>query len=504
MFLVMTPCLYCNVSDSWMLPNRWHRAAIGAAGMYVELVLASICTFIWWFSEPGPLNYIALNVMFVSSVSTVMFNANPLLRYDGYYILSDILEIPNLRQKASTILNRKLGKWCLGLEEPEDPFLPQRRQWLFATYTVASAIYRWVVTFSILYFLNRVFEPYGLKVLGQAIALGALYGLLIQPLWTMYKFFKVPGRLGKVKSVRIYATILVIIAAIAAIGFVPLPSHVYCPLEVQARQAASVYVPHEGFLEKIFVKPGDQVAEGQVLAQLQNIEVEYDIAKLTGQRNVYAKQLEGLGRVSLTNLASSAQIEPVAKLLDSTKEQLRQRELDRKGLSLVAPRAGTVLPAPLTEKQGDESVHLPGWFGSPLEPENLGARLMTGTKLCQIGNPHSLEARLAIDQGDVEFVAPDQRVEIMLAQSAEIAYVSTIEYVSTENLKTTPTHLSSLHGGDLPTKMDPSGSPRPLSPIYEAVVPLPENDPNHLLRLGLVGRAKISTKPRTLWSRLVR
>ena len=190
MFLVLTPCLYCNVSDSWMLPNRWHRAAIGAAGMYVELVLASIATFIWWFSEPGPLNYICLNVMFVSSVSTVMFNANPLLRYDGYYILSDILEIPNLRQKASTILNRKLGKWCLGLEEPEDPFLPQRRQWLFATYTVASAIYRWVVTFSILYFLNRVFEPYGLKVLGQAIALARCTGLLIQPMWSDVQVFQ--------------------------------------------------------------------------------------------------------------------------------------------------------------------------------------------------------------------------------------------------------------------------------------------------------------------------
>ena len=115
------------------------------------------------------------------------------MRYDGYYILSDILEIPNLRQKASTILNRKLGKWCLGLEEPEDPFLPKRKQWLFATYTVASAIYRWVVTFSILYFLNKVFEPYGLKVLGQLIASGAIYGLLIQPFVNVYKFFKVPG-----------------------------------------------------------------------------------------------------------------------------------------------------------------------------------------------------------------------------------------------------------------------------------------------------------------------
>jgi hypothetical protein len=87
-------------------------------------------------------------------------------------------------------------------------------------------------------------------------------------------------------------------------------------------------------------------------------------------------------------------------------------------------------------------------------------------------------------------------------------YVSTIERVSTENLKTTPTHLSSLHGGDLPTKMDPSGVARPLSPIYEAVVPLPEYDPKTqqptLVRLGLVGKAKISTRPRTLWSRFWR
>ena len=65
MILVLTPCLYCNVSDSWMLPNKWHRAAIGAGGMYVELVLASIATCVWWFTEPGLLNHLCLNVMFV-------------------------------------------------------------------------------------------------------------------------------------------------------------------------------------------------------------------------------------------------------------------------------------------------------------------------------------------------------------------------------------------------------------------------------------------------------
>ena len=142
MLLVLTPCLYCNVSDSWMLPNKWRRAAIGAAGMYVEVVLASLCTWIWWFTEPGLLHYTCLNIMFVSSVSTILFNANPLLRYDGYYICSDLMEVPNLRQKSNQILTRKLSEYCLGMEQPEDPFLPQRNQWLFALYTVAAFLYR--------------------------------------------------------------------------------------------------------------------------------------------------------------------------------------------------------------------------------------------------------------------------------------------------------------------------------------------------------------------------
>ena len=176
MFLVLTPCLYCNVSDSWMLPNKWHRAAIGAAGMYVEVVLASIATGVWWFSQPGVANSLALNVMFICSVSTVIFNGNPLLRYDGYYILADVVEIPNLRQKATTILGQKMGEWFLGMEPSEDPFLPKRNQVFFVLYSVASAFYRWLVVFSILFFLYQLGKPYQLEIIGQVMAMIALGG----------------------------------------------------------------------------------------------------------------------------------------------------------------------------------------------------------------------------------------------------------------------------------------------------------------------------------------
>lgn len=504
MFLVLTPCLYCNVSDSWMLPNRWHRAAIGAAGMYVEIVLASICTFIWWFTEPGPLNYTCLNVMFISSVSTVLFNANPLLKYDGYYILSDILEIPNLRQKASTILGRKLGKWCLGLEEPEDPFLPKRKQWLFALYTVAAAIYRWVVVLSILYFLHKVFEPYRLKIVGQMIAAASVYGLILQPVVQIYKFFKVPGRFGKVKRWRLYTTLAILGAAVAGICLIPFPSHVYAPLDVQARNAATVYVEVDGFLEQVHVRPGEQVTKGQPLAQLRNVDLELKIANLIGERDTYKAQLAGLKYARYDDPQASDEIGRVQKSLESVEAQLAQQEADRRELQLTAPQDGTVLPPPRVDDRTDGSSQLPQWSGSPFDRENRGAAFRMGTKFCQIGDPNRLEARLVIDQGDVEFVAEGQRAEIMMDQSAEFVYVSTIERVSTEDLKVTPTNLSGLHGGPLPSQMTPAGVAEPLSPVFEALVPLPENDPHQLLRVGLIGRAKITTQPRTLFERLYR
>ena len=91
------PTLYCNVSDSWMLPQKWKRIAIGAAGMYVELLTAGCAVWIWWASESGTaLHQLSFWLMLTCSVHTVLFNANPLMRFDGYFIFSDWLDIPNL------------------------------------------------------------------------------------------------------------------------------------------------------------------------------------------------------------------------------------------------------------------------------------------------------------------------------------------------------------------------------------------------------------------------
>ncbi len=506
MFLVLTPCLYCNVSDSWMLPNRWHRAAIGAAGMYVEVVIASIATFIWWFSEPGFLNYLCLNIMFVSSVSTILFNANPLLRYDGYYILSDIMEVPNLREKANKILSRKLGKWCLGIEEPDDPFLPKRHQTLFALYTVASFFYRWVILLSILYFLNKVFEPYGLKILGQLIAIASLWGLVFMPLKKVYSFFRVPGRWSKVKKVRMAVTLLILAGFLGGALFIPFPSSVICDFELQPHGASSVYVEVEGTLQEVFVEPGQRVEQGELLARLENIDLEIEIQQLKGQHDATEVQLKSLRQLRRRSEQDSNQIEVVRERLKALKEQLEKKQEDAERLKIFAPIAGTIIPPPLRQAPPtDNQIELASWSGSPLDKENLGATLGTeGSQnlFCQIGEPNEWDAVLVINQRDLDWVTAGQEVRLMFNESTAHVFISKIDYLAEEEVDELTPRLASTSGGPIPAQTDPGGKVRPLSTSLQAMVRL--DDSKRMFRNGLIGQARIKTSPRTLGSRLYR
>ena len=506
MFLVLTPCLYCNVSDSWMLPNKWHRAAIGAAGIYVELVLASVCTFLWWYSQPDLLlNQVCLNTMFICSVSTVVFNANPLLRYDGYYILADLMEIPNLRQKATMILSRKASEWFLGMENQEDPFLPQRNQVFFVVYSVAAAFYRWFVLASILFFLYRLFKPQGLEVIGEAFVAASLGGLVGVPIYKVGKFFYVPGRLDKVKKPRMFASLAGLTAIIAAVMFIPLPHRVVCTLEVQARDAESVYVDVPGVLEKLYVQPGQQVKKGDALAQLRSVDVDLEVAKLTGTLDQSRSRLKSLNFQRYLDPQAGAEIPQIMESIKAGEQELAQKQKDQDRLRLRATKDGTVLPPPETPSRESQSQdgQLARWSGTPLERKNLGAFLQESVLFCQVGDPKRMEAILVIDQSDIPYVKKDQTVDLKLDELPLDTLQSTIIEVAKVELKVTPRTLSTKAGGELASKTDPkSGVERPQSTSYQARVPI--DDPDNLLRLGLRGRAKIYADWLPLGTRLWR
>jgi putative peptide zinc metalloprotease protein len=507
MILVLTPCLYCNVSDSWLLPNKWARAAIGAGGMYVELVLASVATWIWWYSEPGLLNHICLNTMFVCSVSTLIFNANPLLRYDGYYILSDITEIPNLRQKSTSVLSRKLGDWFLGLEQPDDPFLPERNQIFFAIYSVAASVYQWVVVYSILFFLYHVFKPYGLEKLGQLIALASLWGLIVMPLYQLGKFFYVPGRLEKVKKARMFASLSAVIILLLAVCFVPLPYTVMAVMDIQPHAADPVYVnaTEGGCLTQLDVKPGDRVVKGQRLAVLQNQDLEMKIAKLVEKENNYEVRLKVLTGPDHSERDTTETVPQLEKNLQSVRDELKKANADHERLILKADRDGIVLPPPPTPARPRETEggQLAFWSGTPLDQESCQPFLKEGVLFCMVGDPRDLEAVLVIDQGDIDFVKEGQSVDLKFDALPAETLDGKIERIAPTNLKITPQRISVNAKGELPSKKDPeTGQEKPQSASYQAVVPI--EDKEGVMVVGLRGRAKIHTAPLSLGARLWR
>ncbi len=506
MFLVLTPCLYCNVSDSWMLPNKWHRAAIGAAGMYVEVFLASIATFIWWFSEPGLLNHLCLQVMFVSSISTVIFNGNPLLRYDGYYILSDIMEVPNLRQKASSVLHRTMSKYCLGMEMPEDPFLPQRNQFFFGLYTVASNVYRLIVTASIMLFLNKVFEPYGLKVIGQMIALAGIYGLVVMPLWKLGKFLYVPGRMSQVKRKNVLITASTVAAVVAGILYIPVPQRVKCPVEVRPSNAESVYVVVPGHLEEMLIQPGDQVTRGTKLARVSNLDLLLELNDLENEE----ERLEHLGNAlnqQRLRASDSSEIEQtyveVLQQLKSVREQLEKKRQQVNQIDLPAPIDGTVFAVPDKSSQSGSDGRLAEWSGSVFDAKNRGARLSTSDMICQIGDSRRMEAVLYISQDQIELVQTDQDVEIKLDGFPGRTFKGQIAVMGSKEVEFIPPSLSTQQGGELPAVTDQeTGRLRPQNATFPAQVPLGEGVED--LKLGMRGRAKIYVQWQPLGTRMWR
>ncbi len=517
MLLVFTPCLYCNVSDAWLWRSKWHRAAVSAAGIYVELLLASLATLVWWWTQPGLLQQAALAAMLLGSVNTVLLNGNPLLRYDGYYVLADLLEIPNLQQKASMLLSRLAGHWLLGLPPPHDRYLPDRYRGWLVVYAAAAFVYRWLVLAGILWFLYKALEPVRLQVIGQALAGATLVGLMGWPGYRLVRFFTTPGATGRIDRRRAMLSGaglgLLLLAALA----IPLPHYVTCPVEIRPSGAAPVYVEVPGRLVWVGVRPGQWVQAGQRLAELQNPDAQLEIARLEGMREEYRLRVEMARWQQHRDPEAAAQLRQLEEALRTLEDQLAKRREDLGRLKLIAPTAGMVLGPPAKQREPPEADgqnplgRLPTWTGTPLEPKNLGAWLAAGTLFCLVGQPTQMEAVLFVDQADVKLLQEGQPVKILLDAYPHqpIRYRQTetgVEELTIAELSRSQIPLTDWQQRPGNTRM-PAGATQGSRqathrPTYQARVLLDNSE--GLLQPGLTGLARIRTENLTLASRVWR
>ncbi len=498
MLLVFVPCLYCNVSDSWMLNSKWQRIAVAAAGMYVELMLATIATFLWWWSAPGLFNSLCLNVMVVCSLGTLLFNGNPLLRYDGYYILSDLVEIPNLSAQATSAVRRSLARWCLGIVVPNDRIAPPGRERLLWIYAIASIVYRWAVVIAIFWGLREMARPYHLEPVVALLACLTVVAIVWPAVSGMVDLVR-QSRGQQIVRSRATVSLGLLVAGLLVIVLVRMPMRVSAPLVVEYRGAERIYVPVPGTLVEA-AKVGRTVQPGQLLARLDNPAVRLDVARLTSERDRQQLYLDNLESQRLQGVSDGAQLPAAKAELADIIGRLSQVERDATRLSIVAPIAGTVLPPPNRPRSPVSGDTLNTWSDVPMIDRNLGTYLDRGTLLCLVGQPGRFEAVLHVEQSDIELVANGQPVRMVLDHRPGEVLEGRVVEIAKVDLKVMPRELAAAR--DVPARTDQRGTAHPLNTWYQVRVQFDE-DPSYLLA-RVHGRAKIAVTSQSIAAQCAR
>jgi putative peptide zinc metalloprotease protein len=497
MLLFFVPCLYCNVTDSWMLQSRWHRIAVSAAGIVVELMLAAIAVLCWRFFQPGLLQTIALNTIIVCSVGTLFFNGNPLLRYDGYFVLADLVGIPNLWQESRTALRRKLAKWFLTPEATVNT-PPADHQGLLTVYGIASIAYRVFVVSAILLFFHRLLVPKGLGGLMPLVLATFAAGAGVAWFGVLRRFWSKPmaWRLFNFRNVLFAAGTAAI--GLALILAMPFPCRIAAPVVLQPVSAHRIYVSTPGSLQDC-VSPGDSVHANAVLARLEDIELQRDVMRLTGELQLARTRVQNLHTRLSNEPEVAAQLQVAEEMLATVEQQFRQRQRDAERLILKSPVAGLVMEPPTVPTREAEDDRLPTWTGTPMDAKNAKCYLDRGTLLCLVGDPARQEAVLFIDETDVQYVRVDQRVRVLFPVAPTVVLAGRVEEIAKRNILTVPNELAVEQ--TLANRPDATGARRPLRTSYSVRVALDDHDVD--LLTGARGSAKISVEPQTLGQRLL-
>ncbi len=370
-FLLLVPIPYVDLTSTWSLP-KWHRIVISLAGMLAELLIASLAAIVWANSTDELLRQHLLQLMLTASVVTLLFNANPLMRFDGYYVLADWLELPNLAIHGQQLLTHTAKRWLLGVPLTS-PNWPEGRTWLIALYGITSTVWRTIVSVSLIVAAAAWWEGAGLL-----LAAGALFAWFVQPVWQALRYIAVGSAFEQPSRMR-FALLAITTAAglMLLLDTAPAWNSVKLPGVVEYVDAAVVRAEAAGFVEEVLAQPGQTVAEGDPLFRLTNAELDAQRREL--QAEVERSELRSRMSQQAGELATMASEDDNRRSL-----QTKLSELDHlhDALLIRAPRAGMI-------SAGDFS-------------SLLGSYVTPGKELLVIGDSSEKEVRVLIGQAQFD------------------------------------------------------------------------------------------------------
>ena len=341
LFLVMVPCLYCDVSDAWKLKSAVARMMISAAGILVELVFAALAAVVWMSTQPSPINSVAFSMMLVGSLGSVFVNGNPLLRYDGYYILSDFVGIPNLAQQSQESLHSMFRRFFFR-SQFESTHWDSNPTWL-RIYGVVAFIYRALLLVVIFLALHHWLKPVGMQWLLMPMFAGVLlasYFRLRQVSQFILKEF------ANMRYFVFGGAIMVFGLAAYAFFCVPLPSRVLSRGLALRSQRESVYVPVDAMLSEPLtdtIAGSEPFTRGETLVQLQSWELQLQRLAMLGEVKAYRQRIEDLAARQVDDPDAASQLATARQSLAKLEPQVEELHDRLQELTVLAPSSGIAL-----------------------------------------------------------------------------------------------------------------------------------------------------------------
>ena len=426
MFLVFIPVPYVDASSSSVFRDKRKRMIVGGAGILVEMMLAVLALFVWVTVEPGSVRALAYNTMIIAGVSTLLFNGNPLLRFDAYYVLADWLEIPNLGQRGNGYIAYLLKRYLLRIPDVQSPATAEGEEWWLVSYAVAAFIYRIFITIRIVIFVAGRFF-----FIGIALALWSAFGMVVMPVYKIFHHIFTDMQMKKYLP-RVLTTIgLLLIMAFGFILWAPMPSFIVTEGVVWVPEDAQVYAGADGFITKVIARPGSRVKEGDPL-------VRFELPELMAEVNVQkAKLKEFKARLRLSTTMDIAETQILKEEIIHIKAELARARERSDALIAKSPAEGVFL---LPQKEED----------------TIGRFMRNGTPVGYVVDFSNIVVRTLISQDDIEKVRHEtKKVEALLAEAIYRKIPGKIVRVVPSASKELPSLALALEGGG-EIAMDPS------------------------------------------------
>ncbi len=430
MLLVLFPAPYVDASAAWGFENKWKRIAVGAGGMLFELFVAAIAAFVWLNTSPASLEHqIAYNVLFTASISTILFNANPLMRFDGYFILADLLEVPNMMQRSQNLLKFLFKKYFYRLKNETPPSSDPTELGILFTYGVLAMAYRIFLFFSItLYVMGKLFA------IGLVLAIWTAGMWFIMPVGKWIHWLGTHHSLGDHRLRAIATSILLVASGLALVGLVPAADHRRASGVMEARAEAGVFFETGGFVVEGHVGIGEWIEAGEPIATLENAQLASELAQLEARiAELEALEQQAVGRADFARAEIARQS---IATREARAEYLRSR---KEALVVRAPISGRVVSA---------------------DPSKLvGAYVNDGDPLCQLIDDRDLRVTALLEQQEAawpnELGTDEYSVELRLVSAVEQVFKGRVEKLVQVGQRELP-HASFGYAGGGSIEVDPS------------------------------------------------